>query len=176
MPQKAIYLIVIGDVSNVGWKKSPVIFCHIERTGDYILLINENLMIRVQKKKCSKVFNSELPSITRRYLNFPIFVFLAISVPLWTWHTIWVHVHHQTNQQGVVEPLNLVVVRIHKLPSPTYAWDNLAPSFRLLIIAQKMEKKMKILCLHGFRTSGSFLKKQISKWDPSIFAQFDLVC
>ncbi|KAG6642743.1 dihydrofolate reductase-like [Carya illinoinensis] len=38
-----------------------------------------------------------------------------------------------------------------------------------------MEKKMKILCLHGFRTSGSFLKKQISKWDPSIFAQFDLV-
>ncbi|GAB2267071.1 hypothetical protein Dimus_002053 [Dionaea muscipula] len=35
-------------------------------------------------------------------------------------------------------------------------------------------KKMKILCLHGFRTSGSFLKKQISKWDPSIFAHFDL--
>ncbi|KAE9449660.1 hypothetical protein C3L33_18440, partial [Rhododendron williamsianum] len=28
---------------------------------------------------------------------------------------------------------------------------------------------MKILCLHGFRTSGSFLEKQISKWDPSIF-------
>ncbi|XP_059428783.1 uncharacterized protein LOC132162554 [Corylus avellana] len=37
------------------------------------------------------------------------------------------------------------------------------------------EKKMKILCLHGFRTSGSILKKQISKWDPSIFAHFDLV-
>ncbi|KAJ6408450.1 hypothetical protein OIU84_011712 [Salix udensis] len=36
------------------------------------------------------------------------------------------------------------------------------------------EKKMKILCLHGFRTSGSFLQKQISKWDPSIFSQFDL--
>ncbi|NP_001409246.1 dihydrofolate reductase-like [Beta vulgaris subsp. vulgaris] len=35
-------------------------------------------------------------------------------------------------------------------------------------------KKMKILCLHGFRTSGSFLKKQISKWDPSIFGNFDL--
>ncbi|XP_020218911.1 esterase OVCA2 [Cajanus cajan] len=35
-------------------------------------------------------------------------------------------------------------------------------------------KKPKILCLHGFRTSGSFLKKQISKWDPSLFAQFDL--
>ncbi|OIW03244.1 hypothetical protein TanjilG_21773 [Lupinus angustifolius] len=35
-------------------------------------------------------------------------------------------------------------------------------------------KKMKILCLHGFRTSGSFLKKQISKWDPSLFHQFDL--
>jgi Serine hydrolase (FSH1) len=37
------------------------------------------------------------------------------------------------------------------------------------------EKKMKILCLHGFRTSGSFLKKQISKWDPSIFEEFDMV-
>ncbi|WCJ19842.1 hypothetical protein M5689_002116 [Euphorbia peplus] len=35
-------------------------------------------------------------------------------------------------------------------------------------------KKMKILCLHGFRTSGSFLQKQISKWDSSIFAQFHL--
>lgn len=40
----------------------------------------------------------------------------------------------------------------------------------------KVEKKMKILCLHGFRTSGSFLEKQISKWNPSIFAHFDLVC
>ncbi|KAJ0042898.1 hypothetical protein Pint_18369 [Pistacia integerrima] len=40
---------------------------------------------------------------------------------------------------------------------------------------QKEEvKKMKILCLHGFRTSGSFLKKQISKWDPSIFAHFEM--
>ncbi|GKV32678.1 hypothetical protein SLEP1_g41270 [Rubroshorea leprosula] len=36
------------------------------------------------------------------------------------------------------------------------------------------QKKMKILCLHGFRTSGSFLQKQISKWDPSIFAPFQL--
>ncbi|KAJ4960175.1 hypothetical protein NE237_020085 [Protea cynaroides] len=36
-------------------------------------------------------------------------------------------------------------------------------------------KRMKILCLHGFRTSGSFLKKQISKWDPSIFSHFDMV-
>ncbi|KAG8367773.1 hypothetical protein BUALT_Bualt16G0107600 [Buddleja alternifolia] len=36
----------------------------------------------------------------------------------------------------------------------------------------KNEAKMKILCLHGFRTSGSFLKKQISKWDPSIFTHF----
>ncbi|XP_016575132.2 esterase C25G4.2 [Capsicum annuum] len=36
------------------------------------------------------------------------------------------------------------------------------------------EKKMKILCLHGFRTSGNFLRKQISKWDPSIFAHFEM--
>jgi len=37
------------------------------------------------------------------------------------------------------------------------------------------KRKMRILCLHGFRTSGSFLKKQLSKWNPSIFAHFDLV-
>nr|DAD43119.1 TPA_asm: hypothetical protein HUJ06_001349 [Nelumbo nucifera] len=37
------------------------------------------------------------------------------------------------------------------------------------------EKRMKILCLHGFRTSGKFLQKQISKWDPSIFSEFDMV-
>jgi calmodulin len=39
----------------------------------------------------------------------------------------------------------------------------------------EQEKKYKVLCLHGFRTSGSFLKKQISKWHPSIFEQFDMV-
>ncbi|KAJ6797533.1 uncharacterized protein M6B38_123400 [Iris pallida] len=38
-----------------------------------------------------------------------------------------------------------------------------------------MEKKMKVLCLHGFRTSGSFLRKQINKWDPSIFQHFEMV-
>ncbi|KAJ8770357.1 hypothetical protein K2173_014969 [Erythroxylum novogranatense] len=38
---------------------------------------------------------------------------------------------------------------------------------------QSERRKMKILCLHGFRTSGSFLNKQISKWDPSILAHFD---
>ncbi|OMO90788.1 Serine hydrolase FSH [Corchorus capsularis] len=36
------------------------------------------------------------------------------------------------------------------------------------------KQKMKILCLHGFRTSGKFLQKQISKWDPSIFFHFDM--
>ncbi|RCV14598.1 hypothetical protein SETIT_2G439000v2 [Setaria italica] len=39
----------------------------------------------------------------------------------------------------------------------------------------EQDKKAKVLCLHGFRTSGSFLKKQISKWHPSIFQQFDMV-
>ncbi|KAL3819645.1 hypothetical protein ACJIZ3_005550 [Penstemon smallii] len=41
-------------------------------------------------------------------------------------------------------------------------------------MGSKNGSKMKILCLHGFRTSGSFLKKQISKWEPSIFAHFDM--
>ncbi|XP_062003506.1 dihydrofolate reductase-like [Rosa rugosa] len=39
---------------------------------------------------------------------------------------------------------------------------------------RQKDKKMKILCLHGFRTSGSFLQKQISKWDASILSQFDM--
>ncbi|KAM0953962.1 putative serine hydrolase FSH, alpha/Beta hydrolase [Dioscorea sansibarensis] len=34
---------------------------------------------------------------------------------------------------------------------------------------------MKVLCLHGFRTSGRFLQKQIRKWDPSIFQDFSMV-
>ncbi|KAL2320556.1 hypothetical protein Fmac_029525 [Flemingia macrophylla] len=42
---------------------------------------------------------------------------------------------------------------------------------------RKMEgqivRKPKILCLHGFRTSGAFLKKQIRKWE-SLFTEFDL--
>ncbi|KAF6163885.1 hypothetical protein GIB67_024740 [Kingdonia uniflora] len=42
-------------------------------------------------------------------------------------------------------------------------------------VGENKNKKMKILCLHGFRTSGSFLQKQINKWHPSIFANFDLV-
>ncbi|CAM8877327.1 unnamed protein product [Rhodiola kirilowii] len=42
------------------------------------------------------------------------------------------------------------------------------------VIEKDSKKKIKILCLHGFRTSGAFLKKQISKWDPSIFADFNL--
>ncbi|XP_066391536.1 uncharacterized protein [Miscanthus floridulus] len=39
----------------------------------------------------------------------------------------------------------------------------------------EQNKRAKVLCLHGFRTSGSFLKKQISKWHPSIFQQFEMV-
>ncbi|KAL5712598.1 hypothetical protein ACHQM5_014754 [Ranunculus cassubicifolius] len=38
------------------------------------------------------------------------------------------------------------------------------------------EKKMKILCLHSFRTSGKFLQSQINKkWDSSILSHFDMV-
>nr|NP_001409293.1 dihydrofolate reductase [Nymphaea colorata] len=39
---------------------------------------------------------------------------------------------------------------------------------------KKMKMKMKILCLHGFRTSGAFLQKQIERWDPTIFQDFEL--
>uniref|UniRef100_A0A804MU80 Serine hydrolase domain-containing protein n=1 Tax=Zea mays TaxID=4577 RepID=A0A804MU80_MAIZE len=39
----------------------------------------------------------------------------------------------------------------------------------------EQDKRTKVLCLHGFRTSGAFLKKQISKWHPSILQQFEMV-
>ncbi|KAL2317658.1 hypothetical protein Fmac_031534 [Flemingia macrophylla] len=36
-------------------------------------------------------------------------------------------------------------------------------------------RKPKILCLHGFRTSGQILKTQIHKWPQSLLDNFDLV-
>eukprot|EP01018_Ginkgo_biloba_P039078 Gb_39255 [translate_table: standard] len=35
-------------------------------------------------------------------------------------------------------------------------------------------RKLRVLCLHGFRTSASFLHKQISKWDSSITEKLDM--
>jgi len=37
-----------------------------------------------------------------------------------------------------------------------------------------MVKKLRVLCLHGFRTSGSFLQKQIIRWDSSITEKLDM--
>ncbi|CAK9313034.1 unnamed protein product [Citrullus colocynthis] len=37
----------------------------------------------------------------------------------------------------------------------------------------KIQSKPKILCLHGYRTSGAILKKQIEKWPNSVLHQFD---
>eukprot|EP00268_Persea_americana_P018976 TRINITY_DN19735_c0_g2_i1.p1 TRINITY_DN19735_c0_g2~~TRINITY_DN19735_c0_g2_i1.p1 ORF type:complete len:268 (-),score=34.28 TRINITY_DN19735_c0_g2_i1:1276-2079(-) len=37
------------------------------------------------------------------------------------------------------------------------------------------EKKPRLLCLHGFRTSGEILKKQVSKWPDSVMGKLDLV-
>ncbi|KAK9743416.1 hypothetical protein RND81_03G237500 [Saponaria officinalis] len=39
----------------------------------------------------------------------------------------------------------------------------------------KNERKPRLLCLHGFRTSGEIMKKQIQKWDDSILQKLDLV-
>ena len=36
-------------------------------------------------------------------------------------------------------------------------------------------KKPRILCLHGFRTSGEILKKQVEKWPESVIKKMDLV-
>ncbi|KDP41448.1 hypothetical protein JCGZ_15855 [Jatropha curcas] len=36
-------------------------------------------------------------------------------------------------------------------------------------------RKPRFLCLHGFRTSGEILKKQVSKWPESVLQKIDLV-
>jgi hypothetical protein len=40
---------------------------------------------------------------------------------------------------------------------------------------QPIERKPRFLCLHGFRTSGEILKKQIEKWPQSVLEKLDLV-
>jgi len=71
--------------------------------------------------------------------------------------------------------LGVVGTSYHK--PPRYLWFQEVVSICAAPWGVLMEqgKKAKVLCLHGFRTSGNFLKKQISKWHPSIFQQFDMV-
>eukprot|EP01018_Ginkgo_biloba_P024507 Gb_17551 [translate_table: standard] len=38
-----------------------------------------------------------------------------------------------------------------------------------------MRMKLRVLCLHGSRTSGLILKKQLSKWDKSVLDRLDMV-
>jgi len=38
------------------------------------------------------------------------------------------------------------------------------------------QRKLKLLGLHGFRTSGDILRRQLSKWGPSLHELFDVVC
>ncbi|KAJ8625053.1 hypothetical protein MRB53_033583 [Persea americana] len=40
---------------------------------------------------------------------------------------------------------------------------------------QEEGKKPRFLCLHGFRTSGEIMKKQIGKWPDSVLEKLDLV-
>jgi hypothetical protein len=34
--------------------------------------------------------------------------------------------------------------------------------------------RVRVLCLHGFRTSGSILQKQVGKWEKSVLERMDL--
>ncbi|KAL2528155.1 alpha/beta-hydrolase superfamily protein [Forsythia ovata] len=43
------------------------------------------------------------------------------------------------------------------------------------IIKNEIPKKPRILCLHGFRTSGEILKKLISRWPETVLEKLDLV-
>ncbi|KAL5992612.1 hypothetical protein ACLOJK_013531 [Asimina triloba] len=42
-------------------------------------------------------------------------------------------------------------------------------------MGQNEEKKPRFLCLHGFRTSGDILKRQVGKWPESVLGRLDLV-
>lgn len=40
----------------------------------------------------------------------------------------------------------------------------------------KSERRLRVLCLHGFRTSGEIIKKQLTtKWSESVLQKMDLV-
>ncbi|XP_052195574.1 uncharacterized protein LOC127803413 isoform X1 [Diospyros lotus] len=39
----------------------------------------------------------------------------------------------------------------------------------------EIQSKPRILCLHGFRTSGEIFKKQVGKWPESVLGRLDLV-
>ncbi|XAR73460.1 hypothetical protein NMG60_11007432 [Bertholletia excelsa] len=39
----------------------------------------------------------------------------------------------------------------------------------------QIPKKPKVLCLHGYRTSGEILKKQVGRWPQSVLGRLDLV-
>uniref|UniRef100_A0A0D3GV66 EF-hand domain-containing protein n=1 Tax=Oryza barthii TaxID=65489 RepID=A0A0D3GV66_9ORYZ len=74
---------------------------------------------------------------------------------------------------GQINYEEFVKVMMANNSCPWYVQIAVGPSHTRL--RMELDKKFKVLCLHGFRTSGSFLKKQISKWNPSIFQQFDMV-
>ncbi|CAK8569049.1 unnamed protein product [Lathyrus sativus] len=40
---------------------------------------------------------------------------------------------------------------------------------------EQIQKKPRILCLHGFRTSGQILKKLVSRWPETVLQKLDLV-
>lgn len=46
--------------------------------------------------------------------------------------------------------------------------------FTIMANIHQEEKKPKILCLHGFRTSGEIMKKQVGKWPDSVLGKLDL--
>jgi len=43
------------------------------------------------------------------------------------------------------------------------------------IMEEQSQKKPKILCLHGFRTSGEILKKLVLRWPENVIQKLDLV-
>ncbi|KAJ7244706.1 hypothetical protein O6H91_18G020700 [Diphasiastrum complanatum] len=48
------------------------------------------------------------------------------------------------------------------------------PSSTMVAMEEKSRRRLRLLCLHGFRTSASVLEKQLGKWSSSIHDLLDL--
>ncbi|KAH9664435.1 alpha/beta-Hydrolases superfamily protein [Citrus sinensis] len=75
---------------------------------------------------------------------------------------------HQVNSVKIPPPpMHTIVAAAEKLKKFTKI-------NRGTIMENGIPKKPRILCLHGFRTSGEILKKQIGRWPESILRKLDL--
>ncbi|KAK9231511.1 hypothetical protein WN943_021747 [Citrus x changshan-huyou] len=75
---------------------------------------------------------------------------------------------HQVNSVKIPPP------HTHTIVAAAEKLEKFKKINRGTIMENGIPKKPRILCLHGFRTSGEILKKQIGRWPESILRKLDL--